>query len=125
VDSSFAKRELRDAMRKLGMEADRAADISEARTLGRANFYNFVFISTESECGRWDKFCEDIHGTRPSQQLAFLLGKPEYLATSPSPDAAVSASEDGGHVLLDNVKAALASHVAETASQSWGVEACR
>jgi CheY-like chemotaxis protein len=126
VDSSRAKRELRaEIMRKLGVDVDCAADISEARTWWRADLYNLVLISAENEHGRRDKFCEDIRGATPPQQLAFLVGKPEYLADSPNPDATLPASEEGGQ-LLNEVKAALASHIAESSSQSWGIlEACR
>jgi len=126
VDSSRAKRDLRaEIMRKLGMEVDCAADISEARTWWRADLYNLVLISAEDEHDRRDKFCEDIRGATPPQQLAFLVGKPEYLADSPNPDATVPVC-DGDTVLLDDVKAALASHIAEAPSQKWGIlEACR
>ena len=127
VDNSRAKRDLRaEIMRKLGMEVDCAADISEARTWWRADLYNLVLISAEDEDGRRDKFCEDIRAATPPQQLAFLVGKPEYLADSPHPDAALTASEDCGHASLDELKSNLANHVAENPSQSWGIlEACR
>jgi CheY-like chemotaxis protein len=127
VDHSRTKRDLRaEIMRKLDMEADCAADISEARTWWRADLYSLVLISAENEHGRRDKFCEDIRAARPPQQLTFLVGKPRYLADSPHPDAAVTASEDCGHVSLDELRSALASHVAENPSQSWGIlEACR
>src|SRR5213080_1834491 len=88
VDSSRAKRDLRaEVMRKLGMDVDCAEDISEARTWWRADRYNLVLISAENEHGRRDRFCEDIRGAVPPQQMAFLVGKPEYLANSPIPDA--------------------------------------
>jgi CheY-like chemotaxis protein len=92
VDSSGAKRDLRaEILRKLGMDVDCAADISEARTWWRADLYNLVLISAENEHGRRDKFCEDIRGATPPQRLAFLVGKPEYLADSPNPDTATPA----------------------------------
>jgi CheY-like chemotaxis protein len=127
VDNSRAKRDLRaEIMRKLGMEVDCAADISEARTWWRADLYNLVLIRAENEHGRRDKFCEDIRAATPPQQVTFLVGKPEYLADSPHPDAAVTASEDCGQASLDEVKSALASHDAANPSQSWGIlEACR
>ena len=127
VDNSRAKRDLRaEIMRKLGMEVDCAADISEARTWWRADLYNLVLISAANEHGRRDKFCEDIRAATPPQQLAFLVGKPEYLADSPHPEAVVTAPEDCGHASLDELRSALASHVAENPSQSWGIlEACR
>ena len=113
VDSSRAKRDLRaEIMRKLGMDVDCAEDISEARTWWRADLYNLVLISAENEHGRRDRFCEDIRGAVPPQQMAFLVGKPEYLANSPIPDAAPILSEIGDPALLEDVKAALASHIA-------------
>jgi hypothetical protein len=127
VDSSRAKRDLRaEVMRKLGIEVDCAADISEARSWWRADLYNLVLISTENENGRRDKFCEDIRGATPPQQLVFLVGKPEYLADLPNPDAEAPAPEAGDHPLLDDVRTALASRMAANHSQSWGIlEACQ
>jgi CheY-like chemotaxis protein len=84
VDASASKRELRaEIMRKLGVEVDCAADIGEARSWWRADLYNLVLLNVEN--GRHlDKFCADIRRTTPSQQFAFLVGKPEYLADSPA-----------------------------------------
>ena len=104
VDSSRAKRDLRaEIMRKLGMDVDCAEDISEARTWWRADLYNLVLISAENEHGRRDRFCEDIRGAVPPQQMAFLVGKPEYLANSPIPDAAPILSEVGDPALLEDL----------------------
>lgn len=84
VDTSSTKRDLRaDAMRKLGMDVDCAADINEARSWWRADLYHLVLINMGNGLGHRDKFCEDIRGATPPQQLAFLVGKPEYLADSP------------------------------------------
>ena len=127
VDHSDAKRDLRaEIMRKVGMDVDCAADIAEARVWWRADLYDLVLISAANEHGRRDKFCEDIRGATPSQQLAFLVGKPEYLANSPDLDAAIPASENAEHAVLDDVKTALASQLVENPSQAWGIlEACR
>ncbi|HKW18158.1 MAG TPA: hypothetical protein VJO35_11690 [Terriglobales bacterium] len=127
VDNSDASRDLRaEVMRKVGMDVDCAADVSEARVWWRADLYDLVLICAVTERGRRDKFCEDVRGATPSQQLAFLVGKPEYLADWPNPDAAVSASEDDGHPLLDEVRTPPASQVAEKPSQRWGIlEACQ
>jgi CheY-like chemotaxis protein len=127
VDKSRAKRDLRaEIMRKLGMEVDCATDISEARTWWRPDLYNLVLISASNEHGRRDKFCEDIRAATPPQQLAFLVGKPEYLADSPNPDSAAAAPEDCEHASIDELKSTRASRVAENPSQRWGIlEACR
>lgn len=85
VDASPAKRELRaDAMRKLGMDVDCACDIDEARSWWRADLYTLVLINTENDLSHRDKFCQDIRAATPPQKLAFLVGKPEYLAESPN-----------------------------------------
>jgi hypothetical protein len=91
VDVSAAKRELRaEAMRKLGVDVDCACDIAEARSWWRPDLYDLVLMNMENELGHRDKFCEDVRGATPPQQLAFLVGKPEYLANSPNSDAAPS-----------------------------------
>jgi CheY-like chemotaxis protein len=84
VDASSAKRDLRaDAMRKLGMNVDCAADIAEARSWWRADLYDLVLINLEKGSGYRDKFCDDVRAATPPQKLAFLVGKPEFLADSP------------------------------------------
>src|SRR5436305_13260337 len=81
VDVCAAKRDLRaEVMRKLGMEVDCAADISEARSWWRADLYDLVLINVDKGAGHRDKFCDDIRSATPRQQLAFLGGRPEYLA---------------------------------------------
>src|SRR5438132_618633 len=97
VDTSPSKRELRaETMRRLGMDVDCAADISEARSWWRADLYNLVLINMENEQGHRDKFCDDMRSATPPQQLAFLVGKPEYLADSPNTNGASSVQNDGG-----------------------------
>jgi len=125
VDTSPTKRELRaETMRKLGMDVDCAADITEARSWWRADLYNLVLIDMENELGHRDKFCQDIRGATPPQHLAFLVGKPEYLADSPNADGARD-HQDGGQALLGDVKAALLADVGGL-PERWGIlEACR
>ena len=85
VDTSATKRELRaDAMRKLGMDVDCACDISEARSWWRADLYNLVLVNMNDKLGERDKFCDEIRAATPPQPLAFLVGKPEYLANLPN-----------------------------------------
>ncbi len=91
VDTSSAKRELRaEAMRKLGMDVDCACDISEARSWWRADLYNLVLVNMDDALEHRDKFCDDIRGAKPPQQLAFLVGKPAYLADLPNADHVTS-----------------------------------
>jgi CheY-like chemotaxis protein len=125
VDNSSTTRDVRaDVMRKLGMEVDCAADIGEARSWWRADLYNLVLINTENDLGHRDKFCEDIRSATPPQQLAFLVGKPEYLADSPNMDGVAFVQQDGG--LSGNVPAMHSNGVSGSLAQRWGIlEACQ
>ncbi len=68
VDTSPSKRELRaETMRRLGMDVDCAADISEARSWWRADLYNLVLINMENEQGHRDKFCDDMRSATPGE----------------------------------------------------------
>ncbi len=126
IDTSPKKRDLRaEIMRKLGMDVDTAADISEARSWWRADLYNLVLINAENELGHRDKFCEDVRSATPPQQLAFLVGKPEYLADSPNADEVFPVQHNGDQTLVGDVRAAL-SVDAGGLPQRWGIlEACR
>ena len=85
IDGSRTKRELRaEVMRKLGMDVDCAADIPEARCWWRAQLYDLVLLNVEKQGGHRDRFCEDVRSVTPPQALAFLVGKPEYLADAPN-----------------------------------------
>lgn len=127
VDHSNVTRDLRaETMRRVGMDVDCAADITEARVWWRADLYDLVLISVANEHGRRDKFCEHVRGATPSQHLAFYVGKPEYLATSPNADPTFPTSSDDGQIVFDEVKAALANPAAEGRFQTWGIlEACK
>lgn len=121
VDTSSHKRELRgEVMRKLGMDVDCAADIAEARSWWRADLYDLVLFNMENEWGHRDKFCEDIRGATPPQQVAFLVGKPEYLANSPSADAEVLVDNTADRTLIGVVKAALSADLGDL-GQRWGI----
>ena len=123
VDDSSAKRDVRaDAMRQLGVEVDCAADIGEARSWWRADLYNLVLIHSANDLGLCDKFCDDIRSATPPQQLAFLVGKPEYLADSPNRDGAAF-MQDGS--LPENM-ATHSTDVSGNLAQRWGIlEACQ
>ncbi|HEV2715908.1 MAG TPA: response regulator [Terriglobales bacterium] len=127
VDSSPAKRDLRaEIMRKLGIDVDCAADISEARCWWRADLYDLVLINIGNELGPRNKFCEDIRGATPPQQLAFLVGKPEYLAESPNADGVPSIQKHSDPARLRDVGVALSGDISGGVPQRWGIlEACR
>jgi CheY-like chemotaxis protein len=121
VDTSQTKRDLRaDTMRKLGIDVDCAADISEARAWWRADLYNLVLICVGNEVAHRDRFCEDIRGATPPQQLAFLVGKPEYLAGLPGVDEALISDHGDHQAHWEDVKAALSVELAE-GRQRWGI----
>lgn len=120
VDSSSAKREMRsEVMRKLGMDVDCAADIPEARSWWRADLYDLVLINMEKGLGHRDRFCEDVRSATPPQQLAFLVGKPEYLANFPDADDAPVVEMSGLPTVL-NAKATVPAGVVEL-PQRWGI----
>ncbi|HEX3105736.1 MAG TPA: response regulator [Terriglobales bacterium] len=121
VDTSTPKRELRaEVMRKLGMDVDCAADIPEARSWWRADLYDLVLINVDKGAGHRDKFCDDIRSATPSQPLAFLVGKPEYLANVPGLDGEVPLPMHHDDSLMGDVKTALSIDLADL-SQRWGI----
>jgi hypothetical protein len=121
VDSSSTTRDLRsETMRKLGMDVDCAATISEARSWWRADLYNLVLISGEDELDHRDKFCADIRSATPPQPLAFLVGKPDYLADLPNSEGSLSVPENGGQAQGENPEAASVG-LPEAPPQRWGI----
>jgi hypothetical protein len=103
------------------MEVDCAADISEARLWWRADLYNLVLMNMENELGPRDKFCEDVRGATPPQHLAFLVGKPEYLADSPTADGRPSGQKDSSQAVLDGANVALLADIPGGLPQRWGI----
>ncbi len=132
IDTSRAKRDLRsETMRKLGVDVDCAADISEARCWWRADLYDLVLMNVNDATAPRDKFCDDMRSATPPQQIMFLVGKPEYLAMAPSVDsdlAPLSPVDDnaGEPGIWNDVKTALTQKLKDAPSQRWGIlEACR
>ena len=124
VDASAAKRDLRaEALKKLGIDVDCACDITEARSWWRADLYNLVLINMENELGNRDKFCEDVRRAKPPQQLAFLVGKPEYLANSPNADLpnAGGAGSNGNDALQDETRLAVPGDATGDSPLPWGI----
>jgi len=121
IDGSRAKRELRaEVMRKLGMDVDCAADIPEARCWWRAQLYDLVLLNVEKQGGHRDRFCEDVRSVTPPQALAFLVGKPEYLADSPN------GFEDSASEVSNQQLSMLGAHERRSddrgvPSQRWGI----
>ncbi|HEY6339050.1 MAG TPA: response regulator [Candidatus Sulfotelmatobacter sp.] len=121
VDGSATTRELRaETMRKLGIDVDCAADIGEARSWWRAALYNLVLMNVENDMGHRDKFCDDIRSATPPQQLAFLVGGPDFLADLPAVDE-VPVRRSGDESKAGDVKAALAADISGDLGQRWGI----
>jgi len=120
VDTSHAKRELRaEVMRKFGMDVDCAADVDEARSWWKADFYDLVLINMEKAQGYRDKFCDDLRSATPPQRLAFLVGQPEYVANSPHADEE-SQAPNGDDGVMVGFKLNLAADRGDL-SQRWGI----
>jgi CheY-like chemotaxis protein len=125
VDTSRRTRDLRaEMMRKLGMEVDCAADISEARSWWRADLYSLVLIDVGNEPRRRDEFCDDIRSANPPQQFAFLVGKPGYLADAPNAEAGPT---NGTRIPQNgDWRKTPAVEIPEGQRQRWGIlEACQ
>ena len=87
VDSYATKRDLRSKiMRKLGVDVDCAANIAEARSLWQADAYSLILVDVHNDSVNVQEFCDEVRSAKPPQSLAFLVGKPEYLAGSPGAD---------------------------------------
>ena len=126
VDTSRVKRDLRsETMRRLGMEVDCAADVSEARCWWRADLYDLVLIHVEDAPGPLDKFCSDMRGATPPQQIMFLVGSPEYLSAAPGLDAA-SSEADPEPPSRHEMNIGAPTNGSDGKPQRWGLlEACR
>jgi len=121
VDTSHAKRDLRvEVLRKLGMYVDSAADIAEARSWWRPALYDLVLINMERGRGQRDKFCDDIRGAKPPQQLAFLVGKPEYLVDSPNADQELLMERGDEQAAIGNARVAVPADPIDS-TQRWGI----
>jgi hypothetical protein len=123
VDTSSTRALRAEVMRKLGMDVDCAADINEARAWWRADLYGLVLVNMHGEHDVRDRFCEDLRGAVPPQQIAFLVGKPDYLGRSPSGDGestgvSASAESDAGN---GTAPVERSSGLADGSPVRWGI----
>ncbi len=127
VDSSRIKRDLRsETMRKLGIEVDCAADISEARCWWRAALYDLVLMHVEDAPGPVDRFCNDLRAETPPQQIMFLVGGSKLLSSTPTEELVNGSEEEGSAVPLSSKAEGALSKDADGEPQNWGImEACR
>ena len=78
-------------MGKVGINVDCASDTSAARVLWQANSYHLVLIDLRRDPQGAAEFCAEIKTDSPRQAVAFLVGKPGYLSSSPNPELIVEA----------------------------------
>jgi hypothetical protein len=123
VDSSRAQRDLRsETMRRLGVEVDCAADISEARCWWRPQMYDLVLLHVPGSATAVEKFCDDMRSATPPQSLMFLLGRPAYLSSSPQPGQPAIGEDE---MRETSTKATRAADNVEGAPRFGILEACR
>ncbi len=121
IDASHAKRDLRaEVLRKLGTDVDTAADIAEARSWWRPALYDLVLINMEKGRGQRDKFCDDVRSATPPQRLAFLVGGPEYLASSPNADNELKVERGNEQTTIGTAKTIVPADPGDT-TQRWGI----
>jgi CheY-like chemotaxis protein len=121
VDTSTRKRDLRaEVMRKLEIDVDCAADVGEARCWWKADFYDLVLIDMDKGRGHRDEFCDYVRAAAPAQRLAFLVGKPEYLAGSPRDDQPPTDQNVAAQFVLGELNAVLAFDLKD-ATHRWGI----
>ena len=123
VVSDDVRRDLRArVLRKLGADVECAADISEARSLWRADSYNLVLLDVLREGGNAEEFCAEVKAAKPPQAVAFLVGKPEYIAASPRGYGVAATGDGNGHAAWGEVVASLFAGACEGLSRRWGFQ---
>ena len=123
VVSDDVRRDLRArVLQKLGADVDCAADISEARSLWRADSYNLVLLDVARDARNAEEFCADVKAAKPPQAVAFLVGKPDYIAASPRGDEVAAAGEGNGHAAWGDVVTSLFASACEGIPRRWGFQ---
>ena len=123
VATYATKRDLRArVLRKLGVEVDCAADIGEARSLWRADTYDLVLVDVRNDSGNVEEFCVEIKSAKPPQRIAYLVGKPGYLAASPCLDIVVPLPAEISGAPWARTVAALFTTACEALPRRWGFQ---
>lgn len=123
VVSDDVRRDLRArVLRKLGADVECAADISEARSLWRADSYNLVLLDVICDERNAEEFCADVKAAKPPQAVAFLVGKPDYVAAFPRVDGVAADGDSNGHAAWGDVVASLFASACEGLSRRWGFQ---
>ncbi len=85
IVSHTPKNNLRaNVLRKHGVDVVCAHHIADARMLWHPETYDLVLIDLCQENGASEELCRDMKAESPEQRIAFLVGKPEYLADAPA-----------------------------------------
>lgn len=84
-----ARRNLRaNIFRKHGIEVVCASQVSDARMLWHPGSYDLVIFDSHHDSAAALELCDEMKATCPGQRIAFLVGKPEYLASAPGSNGA-------------------------------------
>jgi len=93
VDTNSERRALRKKVLKLrGMDVLVCSDLDEARSLWQRERYDLVLIDIRADRSGSMDFRNEVKKTSPGQIVAFLVGRPDYVALAPlvgsyTPDA--------------------------------------
>jgi len=126
VDTSNTRDLRAEVMRKLGMDVDAAADLTEARAWWRADLYGLVILNMHTDLNNRDQFCDDLRMAKPPQQVAFLVGKPDFLGNAPNEHAelaALAAAAAAAASTLGNghSKVGVPNALADNSPVKWGI----
>jgi len=93
VHSIGPHRDLRASiMRKRGCEVVCADDCDEARLLWQPAVYDLVLMDGKHDAVAHEELCRDMKTAHPREKVAFLVDKPELLASRPAADGGASAA---------------------------------
>ena len=86
VVSNMSKRNLRaSVLRKVGLDVVCASRMSDARMLWHPLTYDLVLLDARTDHANATELCVEMRSRAPLQKIAFFVGKPEFLASSPAP----------------------------------------
>ena len=68
-------------MRKSGFEVVCASDCAEARLLWHPDVYDLVLLDGKNDVLANEELCREMKTAHPNEKVAFLVGKPEMLAS--------------------------------------------
>ena len=123
VNTFSLQRDLRARiMRKLGVDVDCAADINEARSLWQADSYSLVLVDVRNDSVNVQEFCAEIRAAKPPQAVAFLVGKPNYLAQSPDAEDGLPIESENGHGDWNSMVAAMYADACEALPRRFGFQ---